>query len=149
MFKHILNGLLALHNSGVVHRDIKLENIMIRRDTGMPVIIDLGFAAPASGDGDDGYFEDSYCGSLAYMAPELHQRAPYKGTEVDIFALGVCLFIMVVGKPPFPMASSDNKLYKVVAAGEKELFWEFSLRYSRPIIAGISKDLKDLIISML
>lgn len=131
LFKHILKGLLALHNKGVVHRDIKLANILVRKNNGLPVIIDLGFAAAISGDSPGGYFEKSFCGSYNYMAPELHQCIPYKGTEVDFFALGICLFTLVVGNPPFNTAQDDNKLYRSIAANRTELFWTFHLK-SRP-----------------
>lgn len=63
-------------------------------------IIDFGFAAPVMGrDGKGSLHTD--LGTPGYMAPEIRDEKDYKGHEVDLFAVGVILFIMYTGHPPF------------------------------------------------
>jgi serine/threonine protein kinase len=51
------------------------------------------------------------------MAPEIHLEQRYKGTQVDIFACGIILFIMIAGHPPFGQASPKDPHYKALAMG--------------------------------
>ena len=66
----------------------------------IPHILDFGFASKMSGDLENGLFA-SKLGTPAYMAPEIHHGAPYNGVNAEIFALGVILFQMIIGRPPF------------------------------------------------
>ena len=87
----MLDGVEHLHHNGFAHRDIKIENMMVDEQTKTLKIIDLGLAASHETDLFDSV------GSLGTMAPELHLSLPYNGKSVDIFALGVVLFSIVVG----------------------------------------------------
>ena len=78
---------------------MKIENILLDHD-GTLKIADFGLAGPTMGRDGDGYLETK-CGTLLYMAPEIHQGKPYKGTQVDIFACGVILFMICLGDCPF------------------------------------------------
>ena len=84
--------------SKVVHRDIKLENIVLDRNFEVK-ICDFAMSKQIA-EGSGGIFY-SVVGSERYMAPEVVEGRPYKGTSVDIFALGVTLFAMVTGVMPF------------------------------------------------
>ena len=80
-----------------MHRDLKLENVIID-SSGNVKIIDLGLG---------NFFDDpdallkTFCGSPDYAAPELFQGKPYHGPEADIWSLGVCLFAMLSAFLPF------------------------------------------------
>ncbi len=64
-------------------------------------------------------------GTKNYMAPELIEKRPYRGTSVDIFAAGVVLFAMMTGSMPFEKnATTDDYLYKYIASKKYEQFWE-------------------------
>lgn len=67
----------------------------------------------------------SHCGTERYMAPEILESKPYKGTSTDVFALGVVLFVMVLGIMPFHQkATRDDLLYSLVAKGDEKTYWE-------------------------
>lgn len=88
-------ALCHLHNRGIVHRDVKTENILIA-DHNRPVLADFGIAARA----DDEKEMDRRCGSPGYTAPEVLAGEKY-GDKVDIFGLGVISYFILSGKVPF------------------------------------------------
>ena len=102
VFRITAQTLSFIHQSGLVHRDIKSDNIMITSKC-VPCVLDFGFAVHKAGELDNGFFEINL-GTPGYMAPEIHQRLPYNGEHADIFALGVILFQMVMGRAPFEEA---------------------------------------------
>ncbi|CRH02816.1 protein kinase 2, putative [Plasmodium relictum] len=95
--KRILIALEALHSNGVVHRDLKMENLMLENpnDPSSLKIIDFGLASFLNSPS-----MNMRCGSPGYVAPEILKYASY-GTKVDIFSLGVILFNILCGYPPF------------------------------------------------
>ena len=85
-----MEGLSYLHKFGVMHRDIKLENVMLRSlDSWDPVLIDFGLAAVSD---DEPYFHYR-CGTPGYIAPEIIEMRGHKHTDVvcDVFSAG-CVF---------------------------------------------------------
>ena len=107
----LLETIEYMHNQGIVHRDIKAENIMI--DDQMNVrLLDFGFASHQNNNN-----LKNYLGTPAYMAPEIKQGLEYKGTEVDVFSLGVVLFIIVRGLFPFTEAKENNYWWKLIKSG--------------------------------
>ena len=99
----MLDVLSYCHESkGVVHRDLKLENILVTDNMDLKVA-DFGFSTYKKIDK-----LDSYRGTMTYMAPEIKELKPYNGKQIDIFSLGVTIFIMVVGNFPFKEAKKDE-----------------------------------------
>jgi tetratricopeptide (TPR) repeat protein len=112
----ILSALAAAHARGIIHRDMKPSNVLLTRDDeGREVIklVDFGLAATQEGEldlagapgdlGDDDSegSERTILGTPRYMAPEIFKRAP-TSPLVDLYALGVMLFEILAGEPPFP-----------------------------------------------
>lgn len=93
------------HRNGVAHRDVKLENIFIRRDYSL-VLGDWGFSCHVSQANDD--TRTDYVGSLAYCAPELLVHRPYRAQQVDVWSLGVVLFTLFHGRLPFPVLDKQT-----------------------------------------
>ena len=101
-FKQLIKGIYYLHSKGFAHRDLKPQNILLDENYNLK-IIDFGFICSLQGKGGTG-FNTSRVGTPGYMAPELLSNKSYQGHVVDLFSLGVILFVMYVGRPPFSVA---------------------------------------------
>ena len=99
LFKEIIKAVNGLHKAGLAHRDIKLENIMVTRNYEVR-LIDLGMFSTLAGNSKGGFFI-SKKGTPQYMCPEQHKGTAYQGTDADIFAVGVALFITRMYTYPF------------------------------------------------
>jgi len=96
VFKQLAEGLQYLHKNNIAHRDMKLENILIDEEHNVK-IIDFGFSLVTPRTKP----LNLCCGTPSYMSPELMARKNYYGHLVDIWALGIILYILVVGIFPF------------------------------------------------
>lgn len=94
LFQQIASGISYCHKQGIVHRDLKLENILVG-ETGAIKLIDFGFSARS------GQRLTSYCGTPPYMSPEITMKVPYLGEPADMWALGIILYLMLEGRFPF------------------------------------------------
>jgi len=95
-FRQIISAVDFCHTRHVIHRDLKAENLLLDLDLNAK-IADFGF----SNNFEDGKPLSTWCGSPPYAAPELFQGKEYFGPEVDIWSLGVVLYVLVCGALPF------------------------------------------------
>jgi serine/threonine protein kinase len=94
--RQIASALDYCHRNSIVHRDLKIENILISKN-GDIKIIDFGLSnlfSPRN-------HLKTFCGSLYFAAPELLQAKQYTGPEVDVWSFGIVLYVLVCGKVPF------------------------------------------------
>ena len=131
IFKQIIEGLKYIHKKKIVHRDIKLDNILIDL-TNTVKICDFGVSKKIS-NGDKMY---DHCGTPAYIAPEIFGNKGYEGYLCDIWSAGVTLYYMLSGVQPF-RANSIKDLEKIVLKGNYEE------------IEDVSKEANNLISEML
>ncbi|KAK2851500.1 hypothetical protein Q5P01_007776 [Channa striata] len=100
IFRQIASAVHYCHKNGVVHRDLKLENILLDQDLNVK-LADFGL----SNHFQRGTLLRTYCGSPLYAAPEIVKGLPYQGPGVDCWALGVLLYALVYSSMPFDGAS--------------------------------------------
>ena len=150
-FAQILVGMHHLHNYGIAHRDMKLTNVLLKRNE-KPIIMDhsndfrllladFGLSAKAKTSSGKKKLHQTSCGTPAYMAPEIWQEKLYDALKVDIWALGVSLHEMFTLQNPFdPDGNLEEKYLRFNIING---IWKWSDRM-KP-----STELEDLVKSML
>lgn len=118
LFAQLISGVAYLHSKKIVHRDLKLENLLLDRNKDI-VITDFGFANRFNDTGSD--LMATSCGSPCYAAPELVLHdGQYVGSAVDVWSCGVILYAMLSGYLPYdddpanPDGDNINLLYRYI-----------------------------------
>lgn len=136
-FSQLLDGVEYCHKKGVVHRDLKCENLLLDEKENLK-ICDFGFSRCDMSPIDGQYIlSETHCGSYAYAAPEILTGSAYVPQLTDIWSCGVILYVMVYGRLPFD-DRDHKKLFKQIRRGP--IFHEES---------NVSKDCQDLISKIL
>ncbi|CAG9316372.1 unnamed protein product [Blepharisma stoltei] len=101
-------ALEELHKKGIIFRDLKPDNVVIDEE-GHALLTDFGLSKEGV---HDNYVTKSFCGSLAYLAPEMIRRQGH-GKSVDWYLLGVLLYEMLVGIPPYFSANREELISNI------------------------------------
>ncbi|XP_064542933.1 SNF-related serine/threonine-protein kinase [Drosophila montana] len=109
-FRQILRAITYCHQLHVVHRDLKPENVVFFEKLGLVKLTDFGFSNKFS----PGQKLETFCGSLAYSAPEILLGDSYDAPAVDIWSLGVILYMLVCGQAPFEKANDSETLTMIM-----------------------------------
>ena len=130
----IIKALKYLHSHRIIHRDLKLSNLFLSENMELKVG-DFGLATKLDFEGEK---KRTVCGTPNYIAPEILDGKFGYSFEVDIWSLGVIIYTLIIGKPPF---ETDNV---------KETYKKIKLnKYSFPINSVISDYAKNLITDIL
>nr|XP_009683000.1 PREDICTED: serine/threonine-protein kinase 33 isoform X3 [Struthio camelus australis] len=131
--RHIIQSLASaiayLHKKDIVHRDLKLENILVKssdideaNEMKLNIkVTDFGLAVQKAG----GSVFQSICGTPIYMAPEVISAHDYS-QQCDIWSIGVIMYMLLCGEPPFT-ASLEEKLFELIRKGDlyfKNTVWD-------------------------
>ena len=116
LFRQIIQGIRYIHSRGIVHRDIKLENILLDLNN-IIKICDFGVGKLIK---PNTILKDQ-CGTPIYMAPEILKGNGYKGFPVDVWSAGVALYIMLSGTLPFNKDKDHDLEYSILNNHLKEI----------------------------
>lgn len=112
LFIQVVNGVEYCHRNRVIHRDLKLENILLDKNKQIK-IADFGLSNSIKFLSSTSQYHMTNCGTPSYTCPEQIQKLQYTGAGSDIWAMGVILFAMVSGFLPFEASNIPNLFKKI------------------------------------
>ncbi|XP_069891351.1 serine/threonine-protein kinase 33 isoform X4 [Dipodomys merriami] len=146
IIQSLASAIAYLHNKDIVHRDLKLENIMVKssfidgnNEMNLNIkVTDFGLAVKKHGSRSEGMMQTT-CGTPIYMAPEVINAHDYS-QQCDIWSIGVIMYLLLCGEPPF-LANSEEKLFELIRKGE--------LHFEDPVWDSISDCAKSVLRQLL
>ncbi|KAK3896675.1 Serine/threonine-protein kinase ppk16 [Staphylotrichum tortipilum] len=96
-FTQLVGAVCYVHRQSCVHRDLKLENILLDKHENVK-LCDFGFTREYEGKAN---YLQTFCGTICYSAPEMLKGEKYAGEKVDVWSLGVILYALLCGELPF------------------------------------------------
>ncbi|KIJ23536.1 hypothetical protein M422DRAFT_217509, partial [Sphaerobolus stellatus SS14] len=118
IFGQLCLAVAYIHDKGVVHRDLKLENVLLDERCRVK-LSDFGFTREY----ERGSFLETWCGTTGYAAPEMLLCNKYLGQEVDIWSLGVILYTLLTGALPFDDDDEMVQKEKIIKAEYEDPEW--------------------------
>ncbi|KAI1370935.1 kinase-like protein [Hypoxylon crocopeplum] len=97
IFTQLVGAVSYVHQQSCVHRDLKLENILLDKHENVK-LVDFGFTREYEGKSN---YLQTFCGTICYSAPEMLKGEKYAGEKVDVWSLGVILYALLCGELPF------------------------------------------------
>mmetsp|Transcript_25458 Transcript_25458/g.42913 ORF Transcript_25458/g.42913 Transcript_25458/m.42913 type:complete len:500 (+) Transcript_25458:103-1602(+) len=123
-FHQLISALHCCHKQNIYHRDIKPENILMSSNYELK-LADFGLGNSADDESD---LLETECGTRSYMAPEILMHNGYRGDAADVWSAGVVLFIMLLGSPPFDVATRTDWWFNACSLARYDRFWAAHLR---------------------
>ncbi|KAI9655651.1 MAG: hypothetical protein M1831_004803 [Alyxoria varia] len=97
IFTQLVGAVSYVHSKSCVHRDLKLENILLDKNQNVK-LCDFGFTREYEGKSN---YLQTWCGTVCYSAPEMLKGEKYAGEKVDVWSLGIILYALLCGELPF------------------------------------------------
>ncbi|PIC49579.1 hypothetical protein B9Z55_008136 [Caenorhabditis nigoni] len=120
-FKQLLAGIKYMHSQGVVHRDLKPDNLLVFKERATLKIADFGNARHFRYNGNEVWFAEKKYGTRMYMAPEAYTAIRYRGPPTDVFACGLVLVVVLTRINLWERAEIKDPSYaKWVAGGSPD-----------------------------
>uniref|UniRef100_A0A665W685 Serine/threonine kinase 33 n=1 Tax=Echeneis naucrates TaxID=173247 RepID=A0A665W685_ECHNA len=145
IIRNLADAVAYLHKKNIMHRDLKLENILVKNSPDVDdndriniKVTDFGLSVRIAGVGLENILNEA-CGTLSYMAPEMMSGRGYS-LWCDVWSIGVVMYILLCGEPPFVSKKKTNLLQEIM---EKEV------TFTQPIWATVSDTAKHVLTCLL
>ena len=115
IFTQLVGAVAYVHSLSCVHRDLKLENILLDKNENVK-LVDFGFTREY--EGKLSYLQ-TFCGTICYSAPEMLKGEKYAGEKVDVWSLGIILYALLVGELPFDDDDDMITKHKILSSEPK------------------------------
>ncbi|KAI5927494.1 hypothetical protein F4810DRAFT_706250 [Camillea tinctor] len=114
-FTQLVGAVSYVHQQSCVHRDLKLENILLDKHENVK-LVDFGFTREYEGKSN---YLQTFCGTICYSAPEMLKGEKYAGEKVDVWSLGVILYALLCGELPFDDDDDNVTRQKILSEEPK------------------------------
>ena len=131
IFTQLVGAVAYVHNKSCVHRDLKLENILLDKNENVK-LCDFGFTREY--EGKLSYLQ-TFCGTVCYSAPEMLKGEKYAGEKVDVWSLGIILFALLAGELPFD--DDDDMVTKHKILGTEPVYPDMIPPDAKALIAQL------------
>nr|KMM68329.1 MAP/microtubule affinity-regulating kinase 3 [Coccidioides posadasii RMSCC 3488] len=121
IFTQLVGAVAYVHSKSCVHRDLKLENILLDKHENVK-LCDFGFTREYEGKAS---YLQTFCGTICYSAPEMLKGEKYAGEKVDVWSLGIILFALISGELPFD-EDDDQATKKMILSEDPKYNARFS-----------------------
>ncbi|KAL3434754.1 kinase-like domain-containing protein [Aspergillus tetrazonus] len=116
IFTQLVGAVSYVHSKQCVHRDLKLENILLDKHENVK-LCDFGFTREYEGKAS---YLQTFCGTVCYSAPEMLKAEKYAGEKVDVWSLGIILYALIAGELPYD--DDDDQVTKARILNEEPKF---------------------------
>jgi len=138
LFRQMTSCISWMHTERFCHRDLSLENVLLTED-GLVKVIDFGVCKRYKPKNNDFRTKGGFVGKQGYCAPEVYSGKDYDGRKADVWSLGVILFVLLTGAPPYQFPLNSDAGFRIIYEGGIE---KLLTAWKRPI----EPDAQDLLL---
>ncbi|KAL1998268.1 hypothetical protein VTN02DRAFT_6496 [Thermoascus thermophilus] len=131
IFAQLVGAVAYVHRKSCVHRDLKLENILLDKHENVK-LCDFGFTREYEGKAS---YLQTFCGTICYSAPEMLRGEKYAGEKVDVWSLGIILYALLAGELPYD--EDDDQVTKTRILTEEPKFDDKFPEDARSLISSL------------